>query len=431
MKLFKHTLKADIMSIIVSCIVNSTYYLFVRYEKNIFYGTLFRAYKQLLRLISVYPYRTMSHQEYINNHPTSSIQTIIENRTGFTSNVVFGIENADLKLIPVRMSDIYVAKHKNVKLQGNSDYIINKAECVVINDFNYNVNPGIENRDGTLLKQKDSLLVLRYDDENCRSTHESGIILSGKFSFNYYHVIYEILIKLLILEKVSIPDDVPLIIDRGIFEVESFKAIFESLNSSNRDIVLIDKNEVMSFNNLYWISSVNEIPAHIKNPSDCLIEDIKFDITLLHQMRERLLIIKSERQFPKKFFIARKTFKRRSFNEDEVISLLKRYGFGVISPEEYLFAEQIALFNNAELIIGGSGAALSNLLFCNKGCKVICLYSMKIKSPIFSTIAYANGVDFRYFIGEPVDSLDLDNLHADFHVDIEKLKMMLDKLIKQ
>ena len=62
-------------------------------------------------------------------------------------------------------------------------------------------------------------------------------MLSGKFSCNYYHELYEILIKLLVFNRINISKDAPLIIDEIVMKIDSFKKIFEILNETQRDII--------------------------------------------------------------------------------------------------------------------------------------------------------------------------------------------------
>lgn len=102
---------------------------------------------------------------------------------------------------------------------------------------------------------------------------------------------------------------------------------------------------------------------------------------------------------------------------------LKNMGLKLLLPETYTFCEQMALFNNADYIVGGSGAAFTNLLFCHSGCKVICFRSIRNYSPIFSTIANIVDVKMRYLAGISDSTVDL---HADYIVSTDKLKKMID-----
>jgi capsular polysaccharide biosynthesis protein len=402
-------------------IINSTYYLYSQSERNRFFSSLYSVYKRFLRLIPLAPFELINHKLYAESHLTSSTKTLIENRVGYTSNTVFGMESEDFSLIPIALPSINIYRHKNVRIQGDSDFVINVTDHLAINDFGYNMNNRYENIDGVLYRQKENLAVLKYDGKRCDRTIESGIMISGKFSLNYYHEMYEIMVKLLVLDKTEISDDVPLIVDEVVFKVNSFKQLFESLNRTGRKIIIIGKKEIIEFGTLYCISTIHMIPPNRKNVNDVCSSDVVFDITFLRQMRECLLTNKSDKQFPSKIFISRKNTKNRSYNEDDVVSLVKEYGFSIVAPEAYNFFDQMALFNGADYIIGSSGAAFSNILFCSKGCKIICLHSRRSNISVFTTIAYSLENEMRYCIGTPTGP----EIHSSYQVDLDLLEMML------
>lgn len=79
----------------------------------------------------------------------------------------------------------------------------------------------------------------------------------------------------------------------------------------------------------------------------------------------------SKCQFPEKVFISRKdATTRRMINEDEVFSLFEPLGFVRIFMTQLNFIEQVALFNNAKVIVAAHGSSLTNLIFCNPGTRV-------------------------------------------------------------
>lgn len=93
-----------------------------------------------------------------------------------------------------------------------------------------------------------------------------------------------------------------------------------------------------------------------------------------------------------------------------------------MAPEEYSLEDQIAIFNGAEYIVGGTGAAFTNVLFCSEGCKLICIQSFRANIPIFTTIAYSLGVEMRYCLAKT----NKKSIHADYHVNIEALIKIID-----
>lgn len=75
---------------------------------------------------------------------------------------------------------------------------------------------------------------------------------------------------------------------------------------------------------------------------------------------------------PTKLYIARKSFslptrdRREIINEDEIMGYLSTQGFIKVYLEDLSLKEQAQLFNSAEVIIAAHGAALVNLVHCNR-----------------------------------------------------------------
>ncbi len=67
----------------------------------------------------------------------------------------------------------------------------------------------------------------------------------------------------------------------------------------------------------------------------------------------------------KRIYVSRADAKiRRITNDKDVADLLKtKYGFEICSLSGVPFAEQVALFASAEIVVGAHGAGLANCLF--------------------------------------------------------------------
>ena len=127
-----------------------------------------------------------------------------------------------------------------------------------------------------------------------------------------------------------------------------------------------------------------------------------------------------------KIYINRRQ-KRRLKNEDEVQEFLKSQGFAIINLEDLTLDNQIALFSQAEFIIGFHGAGLCNLVFTTSRQKVVeivdedCVYPSykdglvqpghKATRTHFHMIAYMKGLN--YSVLESTDYiLKLEDLKA-------------------
>lgn len=394
------------------------------------YYTVLNGLKRLLSFFHVYYYPICHGHDFSYDTKLKSM-TVDRERLGAYSNVVFGDVPSDNTLIPKRLPDLQVKEYHNVIITGQSQFIYDLRSGVIVNDFDLLYDENLyENVDSTLRLQKSKCALLNRRLEEYKREIEEGIMISGNFAFNYYHTLFENYIKIIAFEKADIPATAPFIVDSIFTKYESYQEILKALNTKGREIIPIDKHESVKISRLYTIGPVNILPPQAKDINNTRAEDVVYDISYLKIMRERLLKLKSDREFCKRVFISRKGNTRRSWNEEAVFELLKREGFQQYSPQDLSFAEQISLFNNAEFIIGGSGAALSNLLFCSKGCKVICVYSERVNIPVFSTLAYMNGATMRYVVGNPIKGSSVSNTHSDFTVDTSEVQRVLRNMLE-
>ena len=157
---------------------------------------------------------------------------------------------------------------------------------------------------------------------------------------------------------------------------------------------------------------------------------ILYSQTALERMREVLLKYKSNTTFPDRIFISRTKGNVRHYNEDEVFQVLKRYNFKKVIPESLSFEDQMSLFNGAQYIVSGSGAALSNLLFSNSCCTVVCFglgsSDNHCDLPIFNTIANINKTKFIFF---PRKKCVKGNIHVNYEIDCAELQRKMDQIV--
>lgn len=370
----------------------------------------------------IYYYPVLTSKEIIENGNGRSL-IIDSRRKGYYGNLVFGIESRDNSLEPVSLPDICINEYKDVIIAGQSQFVYETAKGAIVNDFQTLFDEGLyQNADSTLWLQKGGAAFLKTKFHEYHRDISEGIMITGIFAFNYYHMLFENYIKLLAVEKSDIPKTVPIIVDSICKKYDSFQQVINTLNVSGRELIYLDRLEKMRVGHLYAVSNINIIAPQARDVMKTRPMDVAFDLNYLSTLRNRLLSLKSDKNFSKRVFIRRKGFAKRSWNEEEISVFLKTKGFEEYSPQDLCFSDQIALFNDAEFIVAGSGAALSNLLFCSEGCRVMCVYSAKVNIPSFTTLAYMNGAFMKYMIGTPIKSSSVSNTHSDFTVDIEKFK---------
>ncbi|NER38457.1 MAG: DUF563 domain-containing protein [Oscillatoria sp. SIO1A7] len=108
---------------------------------------------------------------------------------------------------------------------------------------------------------------------------------------------------------------------------------------------------------------------------------------------------------PERIYISRKSASyRRVVNEDEIISVLRKFGFVAIALENLSFREQVALLAAAKVIVSPHGAGLTNLVFCNPGAKVIEIFARVAVSANYWLLSNMVELDYYYLLGEPLEN---------------------------
>jgi capsular polysaccharide biosynthesis protein len=93
--------------------------------------------------------------------------------------------------------------------------------------------------------------------------------------------------------------------------------------------------------------------------------------------------------------------------------------------EDYSFTEQIQLFKNAKFIIGPTGAAWTNIIFCPSTVKCLCWMPEEINDfSAFSNLAEYSNVDLQYITFKT--GIHQNNLHsANYTIDINLINEWL------
>ena len=392
------------------------------------FSFLRKVYYSLLKKFGMSVMPILDFDTYHTNYNSVEVIPIKSKRIGLSGNCVFLDNIEEQKTIPMPLPDIRMHKLSDVTIFGNSDIVVDLQKKIVINNECYNHDKDLFYVDGMLYRDKNNLCILRTNFKQSPEQIDDGIMINGKFSYNYFHQIYENLIRLLLLEEVNIPLAVPILIDEKVKQISSFQSILVCLNTSKRNVIYLKSDKQYDIKNLYYLEHINKLSPHVANWDDTSYRHFIYDSYYVNKMSDVCLRDKSTALFPKRFYISRKNAVHRKFNDDDIAKALVPYGFQVVYPEEHSFAEQMALFSGAEFIIGGTGAAFANLLFCNKGAKVVIINPIAnhIQLPVFSIIAYIRKCQLYYYEPQATKS---KSVHADCIVDTQDFLSKLQKII--
>ena len=115
---------------------------------------------------------------------------------------------------------------------------------------------------------------------------------------------------------------------------------------------------------------------------------------------------------------------RRMVNEAELETALAAQGFDIVRPHTLSAREQIAAFSAASLVVGPSGAAMFNCVFCHPGTVLVDIESEPYWIHAHGCLFTSCGLRWGVFEGKTLDD-DFSVTHKPYRVNIPAL---LDRL---
>lgn len=259
-------------------------------------------------------------------------------------------------------------------------------------------------------------------------THKSGIMLFGSGAYNWYHWLIEILPAAYLAQ--NLPDEYaeyPLVIPGAITELPTFHQSLE-LFRGNRRVISLGKG-MHRFENLIQIDAPVREPMNMREGFWPTAKDYAFSGQVLRDYRaqilQRLQIDTSLHQ--DRIFLARGNG-RRSYNQEALLEIAVQHGFRAVYPENLSFREQVMLYVGASHVIGPSGAAFANTLFCQPKTRLLSwLIPQYSGFCSYANIAELTGSELRYLFANsdrPINSTS-DGFGASYQVDIQAFQAAL------
>ncbi len=125
-----------------------------------------------------------------------------------------------------------------------------------------------------------------------------------------------------------------------------------------------------------------------------------------------------------RLFISRAGARRRRIsNEAEVVAALAPLGFEAVRLEELSWAEQVACFRRAKVIVAPHGAGLANLAFCAPGTRVVEGFNRSHVNDCFWQLAALRGLEYRAVVAVGTGPLACDPKanRLDFALEVPRL----------
>lgn len=145
-------------------------------------------------------------------------------------------------------------------------------------------------------------------------------------------------------------------------------------------------------------------------------------------LRERLLPFASHiPRGPQRIYVER-LGKRRVLNQSAVDAVLSAHGLTKVHPEDYTLMQQIALFRDADLIVGPHGAGMATTVFASPGAQVVEIFSPNYVNVCNAAIASRLNLQYAYVLGKgkrPPAGVDPFRVFDDITADVRELDQLL------
>ncbi|MBR9868192.1 MAG: glycosyltransferase family 61 protein [Oceanospirillales bacterium] len=265
---------------------------------------------------------------------------------------------------------------------------------------------------------------------------ESAYFLGGNGSENYYHWMVELLPKLqYIATKSGFERCANIVVSSRVLEFDSFKkTLVFSVKGFKFNIYYLDKKNTYRIRKLLVITKPSDVLFNSKNVLSrvdfCFYRKSSIDYTvkLVEDIVESNELDLLGVDFFERVFIGRMPGLARSYNQDEIEELLvTKYGFTTVFLENYSIEEQFMIFKKAKCIAGPSGAAWTNLMFCNKNSVLISWLPDNISDfSVYSSLSSLLGLNM-FFVEAEADCVQ--ELHTSYYLSPVRLARLIDEVL--
>ena len=332
------------------------------------------------------------------------------------------LDHDDISLAKVKVGNVFYEIFNCIKCSYYTDRIHDSA---VIKNNKIVEGPSFQLRENTNAGCLENS-VIKIGTPRIRKKIKGTVITfltGGGGNTNYWHWMFDV------LPRIKIYQDS--IFSKKKIDYYLFPNLSTNFQKETLDLLDISINKRLS-SEFYRHFYANQIivPSHPYTlQNDPELDSLKIPIWLSDFLKLNFLnksLQESKiKKFPKKIYISRKdaTSLRYIINEKEVDNALKNKGFSNLTMSDYTFKDQVALFHNAEVVIGLHGAGFTNIIFSKPGCKIIELQS-KTAGDVIKNLAIKCKLNYKR-LSPASTNKNLPYQSGSIHVNISKLKRLI------
>lgn len=337
------------------------------------------------------------------------------------SPAVFPAKDQDYLMAPhdrYVFPDIFVTTVHEALVTGGTNLILTGKEVLCHDLYDFRRDYTSEELHGRIVINPKTMRVRWLMNDAAPESVPVAAAFVDACALNYAHWMTEVLPRICLFCSEDRFRDVPIVVNDGLHQ-NLMESLF-MVAGQGRMIITLPTGRALRVERLFAVSPAGYVPFERRTNKMSGHSHGVFSPHTFHVLCECLkarVPQADERSSPRKIYLWRNSGVRRIVNGSEIEHLLIERGFSVIDPELLTFAQQVTLFADAEVVIGGSGAALANLVFCPPNTHII-IYISKFPNTSYwywQNIACAVGNRVKYVLGN-VEKFTSAGIHSDFYV---------------
>ena len=334
---------------------------------------------------------------------------------------VVGSFSGDLEQGEALCPPAYVSVLEDVVVFGASTLVL-VGEELVLDDELADFNSREFGKKAPFIKLTPENLVMMDYVKKPSMRIKEGVLLSCGHDANYFHWLVECLPKLVLIDHLNLYKDAPLLIPTDLHK--NLMAALEKVNVNNRPVICIEPNSPCAVERLIFLSALSRVVDRYEG-RPAFDVDIVLSHKWISKVSERLKKDLQPGWKPsRKLFLTRRKGLRILGNLEEIEQLVSAHGFEIVDLNGMSLDAQIELFSQASLIVAPTGAALTNMLFCQPGTKVIIFMSNhEVTNYYFwSNLGAIANLDVTTIAGERLFNLtNYWSVHDDYIIDAKSV----------
>lgn len=236
---------------------------------------------------------------------------------------------------------------------------------------------------------------------------------------NYFHALVETAPRIHLARKNAQFSDLPIAVNDGM--APNIEQIFKIV-AGGRPLMKLKPGLLFAFDVLAFptdVSLIHDIYQRPRRPSDTILH--------IEAIREVANLVASSLDIPpptgrQRLYLRRRGTLRHLVNEAELEDRLTAAGFEVIETGTLSLEAQISRFREAECIVAPTGAALTNIIWCKPGTRVIVLSAdhIALATEVWTQLGMVSGAEVSILIGRQVQ--EANGIHDDFEIDVAEVE---------